>query len=262
MATRPSLVEAFSRFFEILPANSDALRDAVYRIRYEVYCRELQYESVADHPDERETDEYDRHSRHCLLLHRPSGTYAGCVRLVLNDPARQEVTLPFEHYCGNSLQRNIIDPSRLAKDSFGEISRLAVVSRFRRRTGEQGSPHGIGDDAQAPPPDERRVFPHIALGLYLAAAALGLREGLDSVFVMMEPRLARHMRRYSIVFTQAGDVIDYHGQRGPFFITRESLYSNIEFEVQELLDLIIQRLDADVAENRLPTPTSGLRSSE
>lgn len=247
------LAEAFKKYFEIVPASSPALVDVCLNIRYEVYCRELQYEPQAAFPDGRETDGYDRWSRHCLLRHRPTGLFAGCVRLVMNGPGSSD-GLPFEHHCGHSLDRSIIDTRQLPRDSFGEISRLAVVSRFRRRVGEQGSTHGVPDEAVETTSDDRRVFPHIALGLYLAAAAMGLREGLDRVFVMMEPRLARHMRRYGIVFTQAGDVVDYHGQRGPFFITREGLYSELQQEVRELLDLIYSH--AGVYQER-PGSTSG-----
>jgi N-acyl amino acid synthase of PEP-CTERM/exosortase system len=235
---RTPLVEAFQRYFEIVPATSPALIDAVYRIRYEVYCRELHFESEDAFPDGRETDLNDGYSKHCLLRHRSSKTFAGCVRLVMNNPQDPHSLLPFERHCSHSLQRNIIDPGELNRASFGEISRLAVVSRFRRRPGDQGFAHGVPDDLPEPSHDERRVFPHIALGLYLAAAAMGLRAGLDTVFVMMEPRLARHMRRYGIVFTQAGDAVDYHGQRGPFFITREDLYANMEPEIRSLLDLV------------------------
>jgi len=233
-----TLVDAFNLFFAVVPADSRELRDSASRLRYEVYCRELHYEAPEDHPDELESDVYDEDSRHCLLRHRPSGEFAGCVRLVLNQADGIRRPLPFERQCGSGLWHTIIEPDRLPRGSFGEISRLAVVARFRRRAGEQGSAHGLSDAVDAPSSDERRVFPHIALGLYLAAAALGLRHGLDIVFVMMEPRLARHMQRYGILFTQAGDVIDYHGQRGPFFITREGLYGNLKPEVRQLLDRI------------------------
>ena len=235
---RTSLVDAFQRYFEIVSAETPALQRAAQEIRFQVYCRELRYEAAEGFPDGCETDGYDRQSKHCLLRHRPSGSFAGCVRLVLNDLSDPQGLLPFEHHCGQSLDRGIVDTRRLPKGSFGEISRLAVVSRFRRRAGEQSSAHGVGEEAPETTPDERRIFPHIAVGLYLAAAALGLREGLNRVFVMMEPRLARHMRRYGIVFTQAGNVIDYHGQRGPFFITREDLYSHLQPEVRGLLELI------------------------
>jgi len=237
-----SLASAFEQFFEILPANTDALRDVVYRIRYQVYCEEMQFEAKQDHPDGREIDDFDAHSVHGLLRHRPSGEFAGCVRLVLNHSRSQEPQLPLERYCGQSLDPQILDLTRIDRRSFGEISRLAIVSRFRRRPGEAQTPHGVADDAASLEPSERRIFPHIALGLYLAAAAMSLQRGMSMVVVMMEPRLARHMRYFGINFVKAGDVIDHHGMRGPFYITKESLHRDIRPEIHELLSMVGRQL--------------------
>lgn len=234
----PSLAQAFNQFFEIVPTDTDELRDIVYRIRFQVYCKEMHFENEDDYPDEREMDEFDAHSIHALLRHRPSGDYAGCVRLVLNRSNSPEPQLPLEHHCSRSLDKNILDISQLERNSFGEISRLAIVSRFRRRPGEAETPHGVGEEALAMSQTERRVFPHIAVGLYLAAAAMSLHRGMDMILVMMEPRLARHLRFFGIHFVQAGDVVDFHGMRGPFYITRQNLYAHIKPEISELLSLV------------------------
>lgn len=247
--TPNSLAEAFNQFFEIVPANTDALRDVVYRIRYQVYCHELHFENEADFPDGREIDEFDAHSVHCLLRHRPSGEFAGCVRLVLNTSSSSKPQLPLEHHCRESLDKTILDFSTLDRSTFGEISRLAIVSRFRRRPGEAKTAHGVAEETVSLTPSERRVFPHIAVGLYLAAAAMALHRGMEMVVVMMEPRLARHMRYFGINFSQAGDIVDYHGQRGPFFITRDSLYQHIKPEVNGLLSMVGSQLTIST-----PTP--------
>jgi N-acyl amino acid synthase of PEP-CTERM/exosortase system len=236
--TNPSLASAFQQFFEIIPADTDALREVVYRIRYQVYCEEMHFEAKEDHPDGREVDDFDAHSLHGLLRHRPSGEFAGCVRLVLNQTQGAQAQLPLERYCSHSLDRNVLDLSQLDRRTFGEISRLAIISRFRRRPGEAQTPHGVADDAASMEPSERRVFPHIALGLYLAAAAMSLQRGMSMVLVMMEPRLARHMRYFGINFVKAGDIIDHHGMRGPFFITKESLYRDIKPEISELMSMV------------------------
>ena len=55
---RFNLGHGFRKYFEILPALDDTLRDDVFRIRHEVYCQELAFEPVR--PDRRETDEFDR----------------------------------------------------------------------------------------------------------------------------------------------------------------------------------------------------------
>jgi hypothetical protein len=37
----------FHQYFEIVPAFSNALKDEVYRVRHQVYCEDLQFESAA-----------------------------------------------------------------------------------------------------------------------------------------------------------------------------------------------------------------------
>lgn len=269
---------AFKRYFQIIPADTEALRKEVYITRYAVYCEELQFENPAEFPDGEESDAYDAHSKHCLLRHKPSGTFAGCVRLVLANPEHPHAPFPFETACQHNFRTGVADPSRLDRHSFGEISRLAVTANFRRRAGERESPVERLDDPRRPDPGRRREprraaatqvdlsedrrsnverrsepptsleagrrsFPLIALGLYLAAASVGLLTGLNSVFVMMEPRLARHLRYYGIRFKQVGDVIDYHGKRGPFYITRDDLLTNLSPEMRGLLDAIQEDLN-------------------
>ncbi|MBL8447637.1 MAG: GNAT family N-acetyltransferase, partial [Zoogloeaceae bacterium] len=79
------LAAGFRQYFEILPTLDSGDTEVAYGIRHEVYCRDLCYEPVRD--DGMETDEYDRHSLHCLL--RTSGVEkapVGCVRIVLARP--------------------------------------------------------------------------------------------------------------------------------------------------------------------------------
>ncbi len=246
------LVTPYHDYFQLVPADTEALRKEVYHIRYEVYCEELGWEPPEENPDGLETDDYDRRSRHCLLLHKPSGIYAGCVRLVRADPDRNRPSIPLEEHCSSALDRQKLDITALPRDSFGEISRLAIRPQFRRRAGEKSTPGGLSKNAFSLEPSLRRRFPHIALGLYLGAASIGLGEGLQGVFAMMEPRLARHLKITGIRFLQVGKVIEYHGPRAPFYIDRPGLLDNLRPEILELLlaiesDLGISRQHQQIA---------------
>ncbi len=237
--------ESFGRYFQVVPADTPASREQVHRIRYQVYCREFGYERDEDCPGGLEQDAYDAQSRHSLLIHRPSGIAAGCVRLVLSRPDDPAAALPFERYCSASLDRSIVDPRALPPGSFGEFSRLAVLGSFRRRKTDEHRPVSVGA-ADEPDPEGQRCFPHIPVGLFLTALALFLDSGLQTVFAMMEPRLERLLRRYGILFTPVGEVMDYHGPRGPFMMRRETLLPNLTPEAADLLGLIRQQL-ADAA---------------
>jgi N-acyl amino acid synthase of PEP-CTERM/exosortase system len=131
----------------------------------------------------------------------------------------------------------------------GEISRLAVACQFRRRPGEVSSPGDsealFGNLSEG----ERRLFPHISLGLYLAAAAVGIRENLDGVFALMEPRLARRLRFYGIRFDRVGELIEHRGQRAVHFISRDGLLNHLLPHIGGLLEAILGDLGASPAKS-------------
>lgn len=244
-----AVTSAFHEYFLPMLANTPEQRAQAFRIRYDVYCREFGFESPEEHPDGMETDAYDAQSIHCLLIHQPSSRAAGCVRLVLADPNDPNAPLPFEKHCAQSLDRGLSDGLLANRTAIGEISRLAVISQFRRRRHEDRSPEG-NPDAAGYSLVEQRQFPFIAVGLYLSAASTGMLTGLEGVFAMMEPRLARHLSRYGIRFTQVGQVTDYHGPRAPFYITRDDLLHGLKPEISALLDVIKQDLEPGVRQNQ------------
>ena len=242
MFRKMDLVTPYREYFKLIPADTDALRNEVYRIRYDVYCAELGWEDASAFPDKMEVDSYDAHSRHCLLLHRGTDSYAGCVRLVAADADVGRPAIPLQEHCADTLNPDILDMDTLPRASFGEISRLAIRSAFRRRPGEQDNAAGAGDQMLEMQKSQRRRFPHIALGLYLGAASVGIGEGMQGVFAMMEPRLARHLKITGIEFLQVGAVRDYHGPRAPFYITRDALFKHLRPDLMELLEAIEEDL--------------------
>lgn len=244
-------ITKFFQHFRLVPANNAALLREVYRMRYEVYCEEMGFEEPESFPEGLEHDMYDRRSRHCLLQHRSSSVYAGCVRLIVHDPDSPGELLPFEKYCGASLRREVLDPASLPTGSFGEISRLTVRAAFRRRKSDK-SEHPASAIAGDLPEDRRGSMP-IAIGLYVAGAALGLLEGLSGVFVMMEPRLARHLSLCDIRFTPVGNVVEYHGRpRGAFHISRDDLLANLSPPLRLLLDRILADLEPETTIETAP----------
>lgn len=240
--TASTLASSFCKYFRVVVADSPALRDEVFRIRYKVYCKELRTEPEENFPDGREFDSFDESAVHCLLQHRISGEYAGCVRLVFNDPADPASLLPFELFCRESLHPSVIQTVLPHRGSFGEISRLAVPVDFRRRKGEQGMAVPFQPDEMQPPGagQRRHNFPHISAGLFLAAAAMGLIRDMNGVFAMMEPRLSRYLRQLGIEFEQVGEEVHYHGRRAAFYITKEGLKLNND--VAELLEFIVSEI--------------------
>lgn len=207
--------------------------EKVFRIRHQVYCEELGFEP--HRADQLERDEFDKHAIHCLLLHKPSQTYVGCVRLVMADSHAPELGFPFEQVCGRSPRW---EDDRAGRKKFGEISRLAITANFRRPRNFVAQVDGGRSLPDARDEESRRLFPSIAVGLYLAVAAMGLSKGLEGVFAMMEPRLARQLSHFGIHCEQVGAAVEHRGTRVPYFISRNSLLDNLKLECKTLLGKI------------------------
>lgn len=221
------VTKAFHRYFRLTePRTPEDLED-VYRLRYEVYCREFHFEREEDCPGGRETDDFDNGSWHCLMHHRDTGTAAGCVRLVPAAPDGEYTELPMERYCRDSFYDVAERPDRLDRSTVCEVSRLAVHSLFRRRHGEQHTPLGDISSLEIPP-NHVRTFPLLALSLFMSATALATIREKEHAFAMMEPALARILRRAGLPAIQVGEVQEYHGQRAAFYIHRESAKRGIE----------------------------------
>ena len=254
LVTLDSLINNFCDHFKLVVANTNKLREEVYKIRYKVYCQELNYESEEDCPNGMEQDIYDRSSIHCLLMHRSSSLYAGCVRLVLPAPLqaaescqggfppsklfKTEANLPFERVFGHSSQSNSIELRNLPRHSFGEVSRLAVTSEFRKRNGERQTTQGLSDEQRESLENERRYFPLISLGLCLAATSIVMEVDLDGAFTIMQPRLSRHLRRFGINFCQVGELVEFHGQRGLFQLSLETVLRSMKASTYELFQML------------------------
>lgn len=238
------IVRDFETYFDVVPAYSDALRDEVFRIRYAVYAEELGWEDVDAFPEKREIDEYDARSVHCLLKHNPTDQYIGCVRLVLGDALAPEAPLPIEAaYERTFTPEGLHGNPGAERGTYGEISRIAVVSAFRHRPGEQNIPETTIEGDKRFDPRGRRRFPHIALGLYLAAAAVSMSRDLRVVLAMMEPKLARRLRIFGIVFEQVADPIEHHGLRAAYRMTEKSFATSLSPPLQELFELIRKKID-------------------
>lgn len=238
---RFNLGHGFRKYFEIHPANSDALRDDVYRIRHEVYCEELAFEPVR--PDRRETDDYDAHSLHCLMRtsHEPRHL-VGCTRIVLAKPGDPDRPLPFECACAKTLDRSIIDPARLPRGRIAEVSRLAVRSAYRRRRGEAAESAPLHDEDFGTPAQPR--FPYIPIGLYLGAIALAARNGIDTIFVLTEPRLASHFAKLGVDVKQIGGPIEHRGTRIPSMMDVQGIISGMRFLIKPIWRVIQEEIEA------------------
>lgn len=227
----------FATYFDVVTANSGPMLEEVFRLRHQVYCEELGFEP--QRASRLEHDEYDKRSIHCLLFHKASKTYIGCSRLILADSNEPEAPFPFEPACGKSLRWSFDSSAGTGRERYGEISRLAIIAKFRRfPRNDVAVADGGSEDFYDGDEDEKHLFPAISLGLYLAMTAIVLNQGLKGVFAMMEPRLARRLRRLGILFEQVGEAVEHHGLRGPFLIHCDSILNTLKPDCRALLGKI------------------------
>lgn len=230
-----NLGDKFQQWFELIPAFDEATLDQVFRLRHEVYCRDLGWEPLRE--DGRESDEFDRHSFHCLLRSRSSGEAVGCTRLIVARPEAPHHPLPFETSCAAVLDRSTIDPTRMPRHMLGEVSRLAVANTFRQRKGEATTSASLtDDDFSAPGPNSR--FPFIPVSLYLGAAAMAVRLGVENVFVLTEPRLASHFVRIGFDIHAVGGPIEHRGLRVPSVLSSSKVVAGLRPMIKPLYAVV------------------------
>lgn len=232
-----SFSEGYRQYFEVIPATTAELKRQSYRLRHEVYCRDLGYEPERE--DELETDAYDQQSVHCLIRALSSGTFVGCARIVLTGNEGQQRLLPFEEACQDTLDRRIIEPWSLDRTKIAEISRLAILGRYRRRKGESGKPFSLDTH-----PEEGRQLrlPYLPVALYLALLALARRQGIETLFVLTDPRLAISINRLGGELTQIGQPIEHRGTRIPSMMSVSTTIGGMNRYVRAFFDTIAEEI--------------------
>jgi len=231
---------SFSQMFELIPALDDVALEQVYRVRHDVYCRDLGWEPARENG--LETDEFDRHSLHCLLRRRTTGEPVGCTRLILARPEAPHHPLPFEHSCKEVLDRSVADPAKLPRHTLGEVSRLAVLNTFRQRRGEDSSAVSMTEDDFGGPGPQAR-FPFVPVSLYLGAAAIARRFGIEHVFVLTEPRLASHFSRIGFDIRPVGGAIEHRGTRVPSLLSSSKVVAGLRPLIRPMYEVIERSVD-------------------
>ncbi|BBL71438.1 PEP-CTERM/exosortase system-associated acyltransferase [Methylogaea oryzae] len=212
-AEHSDLSNRFFEYFEILPADSEALRQEAFKIRYEAFfnCLRLQTE---DHPNSQEKDAYDADALHSLLYHRPSGVYAGTLRLIVPKPNDDAWRFHIERVAGRHFYNPVMPSSLATRPAIGEISRFCLSRQFRVRQGEWDRPEGLPDMASSPAAaGERRTLPHPILGLVAAAIRMSRNQGMVYWYAMMEPGLERRLKQFGLEFHPISDLFYHYGPR-------------------------------------------------
>lgn len=214
-----NLRENFFNYFKVAvvaPGDHESLRQALH-LRYQVYSIEHQFEKP--NAEQLERDEYDDRSVHALLISRRRDEVVGTVRLVLPNKYQPDAPFPIEQHCGKAFDKTMFDVSTLPRHAVAEASRFAISKACKKRLMDDAYPWGSGqlnDQQRATIKEmERRVIPHITLGLILAVVRMSVTHNITHWYAVMEPALIRLLRRFDLDFVPIGAMVEYHGKRQP-----------------------------------------------
>jgi len=221
--------------FQFVSADTPQLLNEVFRIRYQVYCIENEFEDPQRNPGGLERDEFDEHSVHALLVHCASQTPVGTVRLVLHKCGVPHSTLPIHRVCRAA---QVHRQDLLPYETSAEISRFAVSKVFRRvqQDFSNGSDHCLA--ALTPAVHGAPAIPHVMLGLIFAALRLGVANGVTHACAVIDPVLLRLLSRFGIRFQPLGPQVDHHGWRQPCVAKLTTLMAGIERERRDVWEMV------------------------
>lgn len=242
MTGYPDLISHYQKYFYTVKATTSELKKQAFHIRYQVYYEEHKIITADQVDSNSETDIWDESSIHGLQFHRPSNQPIGNVRLI---PLKTSITksLPIEEHYINPFDFNGLPISHLHQGSIGEISRMAILSTFRRRNADRNFSYNF-DENSSTTREKRFPINYMPMCLAFTAIILMMEEQIDYGAALMEPRLARLLARYGIDFKQIGKPMDYFGMRAPFLIFPESTYQGLSADHKALFDIIKQELSS------------------
>ena len=224
--------------------SEEVLRDT-FRMRYEVYVKEFEFEDPNDHPNGLETDDYEDESIHFACVNEHDAV-VGTIRLVLGS----DKGFPIEH----ATETTFIG-KKPHRSKIGEISRL-TVSRDLRRRKEDGiygvesyikkSEGGIlPDHGTIPKEMQGRKNPIIVLGLYQVMLHESLRSGLTHWYMITEQKLYYALKKFGFLFHQIGDPVQYHGERVPYLADIQELLINLKQTDAGMFDLMLAGIEPE-----------------
>lgn len=218
--------------------NHQDLLQETYRLRYRIYCQEVEFLDDGDYPDGAETDLYDQHSMHFAALDRDNQV-VGTLRLIFDS----EHGFPLESHCPNYDQSKITFP----RSQLAEISRLAVSKSWRRRKNDglygMNSYHPAPDDNIPERIRAKRKRPIIVFGLYKQMYLESKRRGITHWYAAMEQKLNSTLKKFSFEFHAIGPEHDYYGPVTPFLGEIAKIEQRLYVEKRDVLHLMVYGIE-------------------
>lgn len=207
------LFSLFYQTFDVIHADTPELREQAHRLRYQVFCIENQgYEDPASHPDKQESDRYDGHATHTLLVYKPTQTAIGTVRTIFANHSALDQSFPLQNLSSHPALHTA---DYVAKGC--EISRLCISRELRTKIKDDLSHkrHHLGLND---PSLMRAALAIAPIGLIRGCFEMALSHNVLNCYGIMEPHHLAKLVKGGLLHKRLGENINYHGERTPFMM--------------------------------------------
>ena len=205
------MLELFNKYFEIIEATTEELKQEHYKIRYQVYIEELKM--GFDHNNNMEMDKYDNRSIHFLVRHKSTNQYVATCRLIY--PTSSQNYLPIATYGKYPIDSLINIPVIDNQHTVVELSRTAVpktVIQFRKSLS----------------PEEREASTYLFMSLIAGITRWCIQNNVETVCGFIDPILVRKMKMIGFNLDIIGESVDVYGLRTPTMSNIPASLENIK----------------------------------
>lgn len=239
-----SFYPAYQKTFRVVRADSTALRDIAFRLRYRIYCEEngMKVGETTEGVEPIEKDSYDDHARHYLLYHTATDKAAGTVRVVLPREDKPLHSFPLQFICDHPLLHM---DSKAHK--FCEISHLCMIKEFRKRPGDGKFIPAYSDQDRIIRVENeatihiRRVIPFAPLGLLQAAFEGALEQGLSDCISILDPEQLHALERIGLSYRTLGPRLEVNGTRQPVIFNIKHALDNMILKNPSCWEIVSDR---------------------
>lgn len=219
----------YHKTFEVVAAETDDLRDKIFRLRYRVYCLENCFISPDECHGAVERDEYDDEARHFALIHPESGEVVGALRILLPDLLGRGKGFELQKFCDHPFLHK-----EQVLSGVCEISRFCVAPEFRRRPRDGFLLPAYYEQESAPQKNGlinrlfRRRIPYAPLGLLAAAFECALGHGITNCVTAVESGQLEALQKLNFSYRALGPRIDQRVAMQPLVFDIKSVLDGME----------------------------------
>ena len=178
--------------YQVVVADCSESRREHFRIRYRVFCQETSFEPSEYHPDGLERDIHDNQAVHFLAGRVGSDgedcEWLGTMRLIRPEP----LPLPLQQLIATELGSDDANATPTFRRGAVEVSRLIVRPQGRQSCSQS-----------------------LMYMLCRAAWAYAMKEGVEQLYFMVRPGLARVLRSRGLPLEVFAPPVEHRGLRLP-----------------------------------------------